>query len=1358
MQVAVPAAVSEKLIKISRASDKGLYVLCFAALNVVLRAYTGVDHLVVGLTTPRGQLEEHRLIFAGNNTSGGQSFKEVLGAVQKSVLGAFANGDVHMDIIIEKLSAKTENPPQLFNTAFIYDKIQAPDDRLKDFDLFITLSACASGQDLQLILNHCPRYDKETVIALAEAYLRVLDMFPALPGKIVADIDVLSSAEKQRLLETLNDTASEFPSDQTIHQLFNRQVERAPSEIALVTENPEESGDTSLTYAQLDHLSSEVAELLIKKGVTPGDIVAVTASRRIRTVVALLGIMKAGAAYMPISSYFPPRRIRFILKDSNTAAWIVPFREDMKEIDGLNHSLDDILKDFPVEMIYMDQYPAENADTDSGNENVSVSMTDKTLTKRESAFDAGGAGDLAYVIYTSGSTGLPKGVLVEHINVVRLVMNNNFHNLTPDDRLLQAGAIEFDASTFELWATLLNGARLYLASTESLLSAENLKKCIHTNGITIILFTAALLNRLSVEDVHVFRELKAVFTGGDTASPPQVSIIRKHYPDLKLLNCYGPTENTCISTTFRILGEEFGDRVSIGKPIANSTAYIVDKNNRLVPPGVSGELVLGGLGVARGYMNNPELTAKCFIEPARLLSPSVDNEPMPAGGRESDISVLGPNEPGNSIYKTGDLARWLPDGNLDFLGRIDNQVKVRGFRIELGEIESLLLKHEAILEAVVAIKNFQSNTDTAVADKLICAYYVPVPGGSDTGKALEGKLREYLIRTLPDYMIPSALMELKKIPITSNGKVDHRALPDPGVSLDTPYAPPTDDVESNLVDIWTAILFGEEAVPDGGKTDRPIGIDDNFFDLGGHSLKAVSLLSRIYRVLHVSVSQGDFFSHLTIRKLAQLIRGADISGYIAIDPAEEKEYYLLSSVQKRLYVMQQMDPAGTLYNMPFTYPLGEECDKDRIENAFKGLVGRHDAFRISFQLLAATPLHGAGTPSHGVSVPVQRRRREVEFALEEQTTAAGFVRPFDLSKAPLLRARLVKEENRYILLVDMHHIISDGLSQQVLIEDFMAFFQENPLPELRLSYIDFAQWQNELLVSGEISKQEEFWREQFAGGFSRLNLITDFTRPSIGKNEGEDIAFIVPKHYAEKLREYAREAEASVFMVVLAIFNVFLSKLDAREDIIVGTVTEGRRHPDLQKIIGMFINTLPLRNYPRVEDVFLDFLKDVKERTIQVFDNQDFQFDDLVRLVEQRRDPGRNPIFDILFSFSGSGSVREDNSPEGEEEKSPIPLTGDVIETEAGHRVGVTKARAKFDILFSGGDMPDGGMQLVFEYNTELYKRETICRYVDYFQEITKSITENKLIKLKDVSISVRMGVADESSSLVHDDDDDFGF
>ncbi|HLP45945.1 MAG TPA: condensation domain-containing protein, partial [Candidatus Kapabacteria bacterium] len=785
---------------------------------------------------------------------------------------------------------------------------------------------------------------------------------------------------------------------------------------------------------------------------------------------------------------------------------------------------------------------------------------------------------------------------------------------------------------------------LILIKKETAPAVDQLAKTIKRHQITVFFVTTALFNVLVDFEKECLKNVRKILFGGERVSVGHTSRALEYLGKGKIIHVYGPTETTVYATYYFV--DKVTDNASIipiGKPLANTSIYIMDKYMNLAPIGACGEIYIGGAGNARGYLNNPELTAERFV-----------------------------NFHHSKFYKTGDLGRWFPDGNIEFIGRIDQQIKIRGFRIEPGEIENCLLKHKHIKEAVVVVNEGDEK------DKILAAYFV------STGEVDETVLRQYLLGLLPVYMVPAYFVSLTKIPLTPNGKVDRAALPKPGLKAGESYSPPRDEIEKKLVELCSEVL--------GSGT---FGIDDNFFQLGIHSLKAAVLVSRIHKTFNAVLPLAELFKTPTIRGVSEYLRRTAKHIYESIMPVEEKEYYVLSFAQQRMYILQQMDLNSTAYNMPQWIPLTGEFDIEKLLETFKKLIKRHDSLRTSFHMIG--------------DQPVQKIHRDIDFKIEK-IEWSHFVRPFDLTQAPLLRVGLT-EGNRY-LLVDMHHIISDGISHEVLRDDFKAFYEGKELPSLRIQYKDFVQWQNSPEELGRIHRQMLYWLNEFAGEIPVLELPLDYPRPLVQSFDGAGIEFEFSLEQTGSLNEIALQAGATLFMVLTAVIDVLLAKISGQEEIIIGTPTAGRQHSDLEKIIGMFVNTLAIKNYPIGERTFGDFLADVKERMLMVFDNREYPFEALVDKLVLNRDTGRNPLFDVMFSWQNMS----------DDYQSPKP--GSQYEYHV----------AKFDLTFTAVEI-DQKLFISIQYCTQLFKPETIDRFILYFRKVIDSVIENKDQRISGIEI-----------------------
>ena len=712
------------------------------------------------------------------------------------------------------------------------------------------------------------------------------------------------------------------------------------------------------------------------------------------------------------------------------------------------------------------------------------------------------------------------------------------------------------------------------------------------------------------DDIRNKLPVRTYISGGDVLKPEYIDHLSKAG---NVYNSYGPTESTVCITFYQYdppQSSAMSSTVPIGKPLANYRVYILDKYNNPVPVGVPGELHAAGDGVTRGYLNRPELTAEKFVKIAHsswLIADrkNKDKDSMQKADSQSfpmshELSAM------SFLYKTGDLAGWIKDGNIEFLGRINQQVKIRGYRIELGEIENHLLRHGNIEKAVVLARSDDSG------DKYLSAYVVY----SESGSSGVSDIREYLLTYLPDYMVPPYVVPLDTIPFTASGKVNRSALPAPEFKAGSDYIAPRSAVENQLAEFWSEVLGIDRSI---------ISIDSNFFELGGHSLKATTLVSNIHKEMDMKIPLGEIFRTPTVRGLAQYIKKHskkqsnqdDNDIFIPIEAAEKKEHHPLSSAQKRLFILQQMDLENTAYNMPHMLLLAGVLNKDRLEKSFRELVKRHETLRTSFHLLNGQPIqkihdrmeftitnHELNDESSKGTEADEKRKEKI---------VRDFVKPFDLSVPPLLRVGLIKvEKQEYILMMDMHHIISDGTSTAILVQEFMALYGGKKLSPMRIRYIDYSQWQQSNRQQEVIKRQEDFWLGEFEGDIIPLNLPTDYPRPEIQSFEGEVISFEVSEEMTAGLGRLALETGATVFMVISAVFNILLAKVTGAEDIIIGTGIEGRRNQDIRSVVGMFVNALALRNFPSPSETFNEFLEDLKENTLLAFENQDYQFEDIV--------------------------------------------------------------------------------------------------------------------------------------------------
>ncbi|QKJ77919.1 non-ribosomal plipastatin synthetase PpsC [Bacillus subtilis] len=1063
---------------------------------------------------------------------------------------------------------------------------------------------------------------------------------PSLP---VSKMTLLDEDKTRKIVSQNNRTVSVSPEAPTLHGLFERQAAVTPERPAI------RFSGGSLTYAELDMYASRLAVHLAARGVTNKSIVGVLSERSSDMLIAVLAVLKAGGAYLPLDPAYPKERLSYMLKDSGASLLLTQPKCSVPNFSG---------------------------------ETLEVDMTSLASEKAENhLLTPAAGGSLAYVIYTSGSTGQPKGVAVEHRQAVSFLtgMQHQFP-LSEDDIVMVKTSFSFDASVWQLFWWALSGASAYLLPPGWEKDPALIVKAIHQENVTTAHFIPAMLNSfLDQAEMLALGDgtnLKRVFAGGEPLAPRTAARFASILPQVSLIHGYGPTEAT-VDAAFYVLDPERDRdrlRIPIGKPVPGARLYVLDPHLAVQPSGVAGELYIAGAGVARGYLNRPALTEERFLKD--------------------------PFYPGERMYKTGDVARWLADGNIEFLGRTDDQVKIRGYRIEPGEIEAALRSIEGVREAAVTVR-----TDSGEPE--LCAYV----------EGLErNEVRAQLERLLPGYMVPAYMIEMEQWPVTPSGKLDRNALPAPGGAADAEtYTAPRNVTEMKLSQLWEDVL-----------KNGPVGIHDNFFDRGGHSLKATALVSRIAKEFDVQVPLKDVFAHPTVEGLAAVIREGTDSPYEAIKPAEKQETYPVSSAQKRIYVLQQLEDGGTGYNMPAVLELEGKLNPERMDRAFQELIKRHESLRTSFE-------QDAGGD------PVQRIHDEVPFTLQttvlgertEQEAAAAFIKPFDLSQAPLFRAQIVKvSDERHLLLVDMHHIISDGVSVNILIREFGELYNNRKLPALRIQYKDYAVWQEGFKTGDAYKTQGAYWLKQLEGELPVLDLPADHVRPPVRSFAGDKVSFTLDQEVASDLHKLARENGSTLYMVLLAAYTAFLSRLSGQEDIIVGSPIAGRPHKDLEPILGMFVNTLALRTRPEGGKPFVQYLQEVRETALEAFEHQDYPFEELVDKLELTRDMSRNPLFDVMFVLQNM-------------DQESLELDELCLKPAAnnGHQT------SKFDLTLYAQEQPHGLLTFQMEFSTDLYKKKTIEKWLQYFINMLLSIIKDNKAALGTINILNE----DETHYLIHE-------
>ncbi|MCF5455205.1 non-ribosomal peptide synthetase, partial [Pseudomonas syringae] len=1104
----------------------------------------------------------------------------------------------------------------------------------------LTLAVDDLGEGFALTVQAKAGIDPQRVCAYMETALESLvDALEHSPESLLRSLEMLPRSERQ-LLQEWNATAVDYPQGACVHQLFEAQVEKTPEAIALVFEA------RTFTYAQLNARANQLAHHLIGLGIGPDDRVAICVERSPEMVVGLLGILKAGAAYVPLDPAYPEQRLRYMLEDSAPAAVLV--QSATRALPG----------ELAVPLLDLEGGCCE-------------AKADHDPVARAVKPD-----HLAYVIYTSGSSGQPKGVLIEQrgfLNLMHWYLAEL--KLASDDAVLLVSSYSFDLTQKNILGPLLVGGTLHLAREAFI--PEVLLEQIQREHITHINLSPSAFNTLiDANDSRQLDSIRRVVLGGEPIQVARLEMLPEPRPEF--INSYGPTECSDVVAWHRLIDDIDCYRSSvfpIGRPISNTRIYLLDAHGQPVPIGVSGEIHIGGAGVARGYLNLPELTAERFLD-----------DPFSA-------------EPTARMYRSGDLGRWLADGNIEYLGRNDDQVKLRGFRIELGEVESQLAACPGVREAVVLVREHRPG------DKRLVAYLTAREGAVLSA----AQLREQLSQGLAEYMIPSAFVTLARFPLTPNGKLDRRALPAPEddsyASRD--YEAPAGEVEHALAQIWQTLLGLER-----------VGRHDHFFELGGHSLLAVQLVSRLRQRFEVEVALRDVFAEPTLQGLARQVANARLSAQTpltSLTPVDRNLPLPLSWAQQRLWFLDQLDrAAGAAYHIPAGLRLRGRLDSEALQATLERIVARHEALRTHFALHEGQAIQVIAPATQGFAL-VTHDLRALDSAAQheavERLAREEALAPFDLSSGPLIRGRLVQlSQTEHILLVTQHHIVSDGWSTGVLLHEigmlYRAFSQglADPLPALAFQYVDYAAWQRQWLQGETLQTQVDFWRQHLSGAPALLELPTDHRRPPLRSYAGGRVSLALSPALTAGLRQLGQRHGATLFMTLLVGWSSLLSRFSGQDDVVIGTPVANRPRSELESLIGFFVNTLALRIRPEGRLSVAALLEQVKAVMLAAHAHQDLPFEQVVEALQPPRSLGHSPIFQVMLALNNTPGGGELSLPELSLEPLQAPHT-----------------TAQFDLSLALVEA-DGGLIGSLEYASDLFERATIERIAGHLQVLLEGM------------------------------------
>ena len=1237
----------EHLKQLNQASQTTLYMSLLAAFAFLLHRYTGQEDIVIGSPVAnRRETQTERLIgFFVNSlvlrvrVSPEESFRNLLWTVRSTTLESYEHQDLPFERLVEELSPRRSlNITPIYQVVFALQnaplekqKLQGLEiERLRGdklrvrFDLELHASESNGGIKFSWVYNR-DLFDRWRIEQLARHYLQIIQRVVEQPDIPLARLSMMNAQECSLLLEERGETGLRL-DETTVMALFEVQAMESPGAIAIICKNEQ------VTYGELNRRANQLAHHLQKLGAGPDFPIGICVTRSVEMVLSVLAVLKAGGAYVPLDPHYPTERLTYMVDDSCVRLILT------------TSSQLSLMSAFKKKAVILEDY---------------AQWSHESVRNPGSPVEAH---QLAYVIYTSGSTGLPKGVGVSHANLSHSTQARMHWYARRVKRYLLLSSFAFDSSVAGLFWTLGQGGILHVPEEGAQMDVQALVNHIEREEITHILCLPFLYLEMLQEAPRKLRSLDTVIVAGESC-PPELSRLHDEcLPNTELYNEYGPTEATVWSTVYRHQGPGERRVVPIGRPIVNTRAYVLDQAMELVPRGVAGELYIAGAGVVRGYLNKPELTAERFL-------------PNPFG-----------LEAGGRLYRSGDQTQLGVDGNLEFLGRNDKQIKLRGFRIELGEIESALRSDERVQDAVVIV----------LEDQRLVGYVLLNSGNHADPINLRTRLKE----KLPDYMVPVTIMVLPTWPLTANGKVDRRMLPMPERRSEN-YRPACTPQEEMLCEIFAEVLAAER-----------VGVDDNFFDLGGHSLMATRLVNRVRATLGLELPLRTLFESPTVAELARSLKTADEFRSAPLEPQPRPARLPLSWAQRRLWFIDQMEGGSTEYNMPDALHLVGELDVRALKQAVNAIVKRHESLRTHFAEEDGEPVQVI-VPSMSIDVPVEDLSGLESEEREERVRVAHrweWDEPFDLSHGPLLRMKLLKlGEHDYILFRSFHHIVSDGWSMSIFNRELMVLYEailtarENPLEPLPVQYADYCLWQRKWLNEEVVRQETQYWKEQLAGIPEQLGLLEDHPRPERQTFVAGLSRSHLPAESLTGLKKLGRSGNATLFMTLLSAYAVLLQRHSGQHDIVVGTPVANRREAQLEQMIGVFVNSLVMRVQMQGAESFLELLRRVRATALAAYAHQDLPFEKLVEVLSPQRALNRTPIFQVMLLLQ--------NAPIRSQE-----LLGLKVEPIRGQEV-----RAYFDLELYAGER-EGRMEFTWVYNRDLFDHSRIEQMARHLIQLLESI------------------------------------
>ena len=1315
-------ALCEKLKSFSKEQEVTLFMTLLSAFKILLYRYANQEDICVG-TPIAGRTQEETESLVGffvnmlalrSNLNGNPSFTDLVKQVKTTTLEAYANQHVPFERIVDAVTDTRDlGRSPVFEVTFGLDnttntidetnqseevfqfEYDAVEEKNALFDLDVDLEESEEG--LKLSFQYCSKlFTASTIERMMKHYEMVLESVAENPSQQIDNIKMILEEEEALILgkqattdgEWFNRPAEDLGNTKTINQRFEETALAYANEVAVIC------GENQWTYKQLNDTANKIAHTLRAAGIKKGDFVGIYLERNPELVAGLLGIIKSGAAYVPLDVQNPADRIESMI-ESNEIKGLMTSRNLLEDLENTKDCL----------VLLIDEC---DSSLRKQWEKRGLRIKDINAINKQKTDNPKEVNDLkswAYMLFTSGSTGKPKGAITRHDGALNHILAEyKALDLSDGFRFLQSAGIGSDISVWQILAPLLKGGTAVIVSKFDLLEYDVLINQLEQHKVNIVEFVPSyvwgLLDYINaVDQKPSLKALEWLMLSGEAAPVKLVNQWRTCFPEVRILNGYGPCEASDDITQYEVIGHlpEDAQQVSIGRPISNMNIFITNKSGKLCPIGVPGELCVSGVGVGAGYWKLPEKTAESFI----------DN---PFEGTLGD-----------RMYKTGDLARWLPDGNLEFLGRIDRQVKIRGHRIELGEIESLIRDENSIKEVYVLAHSIQEG-----GKQLIC--FIVLESDSTSADEVIEQLQVNCSQAFPSHMQPAYYCVVDKMPVNLSDKIDERALVKHFETLDISnlgggervIKAAENELEEKLVSIWKDLLNLTE-----------VGTDQDFFSVGGHSLKAIQLVSAIYKLLSYKLTIREVFSHSTIMSQADLISGMNKSGYQPIPKVSPQPYYPASNAQKRLWVITQLDEELIAYNTFGAIKMTGELNVELLETAVRQIVDRHEILRTTFIEVEGEPMQKISNLNDlGPILEVLDHRtnvlteEEVILELKDRSEAV-----MDVEHGPLFGYVLyLLPDNTYYLFVLMHHIICDGWSNNIFLNEVLELYNllENDKDaklenQLAIQYKDFASWQIAQAGTEEFAAHQEFWLNTFAGEIPVLNFPTFKERPKVQTYNGQTIDHKFSLEQLNALKKWGESTDASLFMTITALLNILFYKYTAQNDMVFGVATSGRIHPDLEDQIGYYINTVALRNQLDPQESFSAFLEKVKQNTLQSFEHEQYPYDLLIKQLDYNRDVSRNPLFDVLLTLQNMD----------QDEQSLLSEHLDQMKVEP---VELIESTSLFDMDFSFTEKEDG-LLLSFTYNSDIYEHARMEEVVTRMSRLISRLNEKPSAKIAEINL-----------------------